>query len=63
MTKEKDMEKQKYIKLILYAVLMVTDIYILGSIDFFEHKIWGVLFVVVNTCLVHLLGYVGKDKE
>lgn len=57
------MEKQKYIKLILYAVLMVTDIYILGSIDFFEHKIWGVLFVVVNICLVHLLGYVGKDKE
>ena len=54
---------KKIIKFILYAVLIIADIYILGSIDFIEHKIWGVLFVVANACLIHFIKYAGKDKK
>lgn len=54
---------KKTIKWILYVVLILIDIYILGSIDFIEHKIGGVLFVVVNACLIHFIKYAGKDKE
>ena len=54
---------KKTIKWILYIILMVIDIYILGSIDFIEHKIWGALFVVVNACLIYFIKYAGKDKE
>lgn len=54
---------KKSIKWILYVLLMLADIYILGSIDFIEHKIWGVLFVVVNACLIHFIKYAGKVKE
>ena len=42
---------------------MIVDIYILGSIDFIEHKLWGVLFLVVNACLIHFIKYAGKNKD
>lgn len=50
-------------QLILYIILMIIDIYILGSIDFVEHKIYGVLFVVVNACLITFIKYSRKDKK
>jgi len=56
-------KKKKLVKFMLYAILMVADIYILGSVDFIEHKIWGVLFVVVNACLIEFIKYAGKDKK
>ncbi|MBE6160367.1 MAG: hypothetical protein E7157_04920 [Lactobacillales bacterium] len=60
---------KKYIKelnktqLVLYIILMIIDIYVLGSIDFVEHKIYGVLFVVINACLISFIKYGGKDKK
>ena len=56
----KDLNK---IQIISYIILMIIDIYILGSIDFVEHKIYGVLFVVINSCLITLIKYSEKDKK
>ena len=56
----KDLNK---IQIISYIILMIIDIYILGSIDFVEHKIYGVLFVVINSCLITLIKYSVKDKK
>jgi len=56
----KDLNK---VQIISYIILMIIDIYILGSIDFVEHKIYGVLFVVINSCLITLIKYSVKDKE
>lgn len=56
----KDLNK---VQIISYIILMIIDIYILGSIDFVEHKIYGVLFVVINSCLITLIKYSGKDKK
>ena len=56
----KDLNK---VQIISYIILMIIDIYILGSIDFVEHKIYGVLFVVINTCLITLIKYSVKDKK
>lgn len=44
----------------LYVILMAVDIYILGNIDFVEHKLYGVLFVVLNSCLITFIKYGGK---
>jgi len=56
----KDLNK---VQIISYIILMIIDIYILGSIDFVEHKIYGVLFVVINSCLITLIKYSVKDKK
>lgn len=50
------------IQLILYIILIIIDIYILGSIDFIEDKIYGVIFVVVNACLISFIRYARNDK-
>lgn len=51
------------VQLILYIMLMIIDIYILGSVDFIKYKIYGFLFVVINVCLISFIRYGGKDKE
>ena len=56
----KDLNK---VQIISYIILMIIDIYILGSIDFVEHKIYGVLFVVINSCLITLIKDSVKDKK
>ncbi len=53
----------KPIKIILYFVLMCIDIYVLGVIDFIEHKLYGVLFVVINACLIAFIRYGGRKKR
>lgn len=64
MQKIKNLIKQlNTIQLILYIVLMIIDIYVLGSIDFINNKIYGILFVVINTCLIVFIKYGGKDKR
>lgn len=51
------------IQIILYIILMVIDIYILGIIDFIENKLYGFIFVVVNACLISIIGYGRTDKR
>lgn len=64
MEKFKDFLKNlNKIQIALYVFLMVIDIYILGSIDFIEHKIYGVLFVVVNVCLISFIKYGGNNNK
>lgn len=60
---KKIIKELNVMQLILYAALMIIDIYILGSIDFVEHKLYGVLFVVVNACLITFIQYGGKEKK
>jgi len=54
---KKFIKKLNKIQIVLYIILIAVDIYILGSIDFIEHKILGVLFVVVNICLNSFIRY------
>lgn len=49
------------IKIVLYLILMTIDIYILGVIDFIDHKLYGVLFVLLNFCLITFIKC-GKTK-
>jgi hypothetical protein len=49
------------LQLFLYFILMVIDIYLLGTIDFIEHKLYGVLFVIINACLISFIKY-GRNK-
>ena len=60
---KKFLKELNKIQIVFYIILIVVDIYILGSIDFIEHKILGVLFVVVNICLNSLIRYEGKNDE
>lgn len=57
------LKKLNIIQIVLYVILMGIDIYILGSIDFIKHKLYGVLFVVVNTCLITFIKYGGKNSK
>ena len=50
------------IQIILYVILIVADIYILGSVDFIEHKLYAVLFVVINMCLISFTKFGGKNN-
>ena len=54
---KKFIKKLNKIQIVLYIILIAVDIYILGSIDFIEHKILGTLFVVVNICLISFIRY------
>ena len=54
---KKFLKELNKIQLVLYIILIAVDIYILGSIDFIEHKILGTLFVVVNICLISFIRY------
>lgn len=56
-------KKLNIIQIVLYVILMGIDIYILGSIDFIEHKLYGVLFVVLNTCLITFIKSGGKNNK
>lgn len=60
---KKFIKKLNKIQIVLYIILIAVDIYILGSIDFIEYKILGVLFVVVNICLNSFIRYGGKNDE
>lgn len=51
------------IQIILYVILMVVDIFILGSIDFIEHKLYGVIFVVINACLIAFIKCGGTNNK
>jgi uncharacterized membrane protein YkgB len=51
------------IQIILYVILIVADIYILGSIDFVRHKLYGILFVVMNACFISFIKYGGKKNK
>lgn len=50
------------VQIFLYVALMAADIYILGCVDFIEHKLLGVAFVVLNACLITLIRYGGKKN-
>ena len=64
MKKIKDFIKNlNKIQIFLYFVLIIVDIYILGSIDFIKYKLYGFLFVVVNACLISFIKYGGKNKK
>lgn len=54
---KKFLKELNKIQIVLYIILIAVDIYILGSIDFIEHKILGTLFVVVNICLISFIRY------
>ena len=51
------------IQIILYVILMVADIYILGSIDFIKYKLYGVIFVIINACLIAFIKCGGTNKK
>ena len=57
------LKKLNIIQIVLYIILMGIDIYILGIIDFIELKLYGVLFVVVKTCLITFIKYGGKNSK
>lgn len=50
-------------QLVLYIILMIIDVYVLGIVDFIEHKLYGVLFVVVNACLIFIIRCCQKNKK
>lgn len=60
---KKFMKELNKTQLVFYLILMIIDIYILGSIDFVENKIYGVLFVVINACLITFIKYSGNGKK
>ena len=60
---KKFIKKLNKIQIVLYIILIVVDIYILGSIDFIEHKILGALFVVINVCIISFIKYGGKGNK
>lgn len=51
------------IQIFLYLILIVADIYILGNIDFLRHKLYGVLFVIINACLISFIKYGGNNNK
>ena len=59
---KKFLKELNKIQIVLYIILIVVDIYILGSIDFIEHKILGVLFVEINACIIFFIKY-GKGNK
>lgn len=60
---KKFLKELNKIQIILFIILIIVDIYILGNIDFIEHKIRGVLLVVINICLISFIRYGGKNDE
>lgn len=48
--------------IVLYIILILID-YILESIDFFEHKLYGILFAILNSCLIYLCGGKNNDQK
>jgi hypothetical protein len=59
---KKQIKELSKLQLCLYFILMVIDIYILGTIDFIEHKLYGVLFITINACLILFIKY-GRNKR
>ena len=60
---KKFLKELNKIQIVLYIILIAVDIYILGSIDFIKHKILGVLFVVINVCIISFIKYGGKVNK
>ena len=60
---KKFLKELNKIQIVLYIILIAVDIYILGSIDFIEHKILGALFVVINVCIISFIKYGGKVNK
>jgi len=56
------MKNLNKVQIFLYVVLMLIDIYILGIVDFIEHKLYAVLFVVINMCLISFIKFGGTKR-
>ena len=44
-------------------VLIGIDTHVLGSIDFIKYKIYGILFAVINACLMLIIQYCKKSRN
>lgn len=51
------------VQITLYIILAITDVYFLGITDFIEHKLYGILFVVINACLIWLIKHKISNKQ